>query len=141
MLNGTTKKIVVECPDCFNSIDLQAGGRFLSIREQFGEGNTWHLLDRKTAMMQETLRLSAFLARWIAVRLQRRPTLLPDTRAQCSNVYEVRDGTPKLAFEAIPDRAWPPADWGASDVCWIDNQTVGYTRVVGEEYRSSDPEF
>ena len=43
--NGTTKRLRGDCADCVTAIALHASSRILLIREQFSEGNTWHLLN------------------------------------------------------------------------------------------------
>ena len=108
-----------------NPIEVTNG--FAVIREQFGEGNTWHVLSLYNGELMETKGYPLFspdgkyaLCSQQDVEANYSPNILA--------LYEVTEGSLKKVFDAHPDSE----GWGPGDVKWLNSKTASFTRVSWE---------
>ena len=111
--------------------------RFAFIREQYGEGNTWHVLDRKNGKLTPVDGYPLFSPNGKAfVAIQ------TDLDAQYSStrmdVYDASGPAPRRLFQTLTDEESLFPKWGPVSVYWCDNATIVFQRAVGEAYVRSD---
>jgi hypothetical protein len=136
LLDGSRKRMEAECPECLLPVELLAAGRFLAIWEQWSEGNTWWLLDRKTGAMREIFGyplLSPDGSRFAAVSTD----LDAGFSRTILNIYAIEASGVMNAFEGISGKAqWEP-EWGATNIRWRNNTTLEFRRASAPDYRLS----
>lgn len=111
------------CPR--NVLELQGNGKFLVMREQFFEGNTWQLLDLRNGKLTETFGYSLFSpsgARFVAAS--------EDLDAGYSDtvldIYQVSASGIKRTFRAIQPKE---PGWAARDIRWDGEDTIRFLQV------------
>lgn len=125
LLDGVVFRISDES-GAYNMLELIDDGRFLVIREQYYEGNTWHLLDRKNGGLTEIRGYPLFSpdkTKFVAAS--------EDLDAQYSDtvldVYAVAPTGVHKVFQGIEN---PDATWAPRNVTWISDTTVSLTRAT-----------
>ncbi len=109
----------------FNLLELDESGRFLTLREQFSEGNTWHLVD---------------LDRGIITEIFGYPLFSPNgTKFVCAsedldagwsvNAFDVYQITPQGIMRVFQAMSPGAGTWAGRDVHWIDDQRIGFQRA------------
>ncbi|MBX7199219.1 MAG: hypothetical protein K1X51_07555 [Rhodospirillaceae bacterium] len=117
----------------YNLLELAAGGRFLAIRQQWYEGNTWQLLDRKTGVLTQISGYPLFspsMTRFVAAS--------EDLDAQYSatvlDVYGIDANGVKLEFQGITGEhpAWAPrkVKWRSETI--VDFHQATLTQATGD---------
>ena len=137
LLDGESRPLRGDCAECFVLVGLSADGRFAFIREQYGEGNTWHVLDRKNGKLTPVDGYPLFSPNGKAfVAIQ------TDLDAQYSStrmdVYDASGPAPRRLFQTLTDEESLFPKWGPVSVYWCDNATIVFQRAVGEAYVRSD---
>lgn len=114
----------------YNLMELAVGGRFLAIRQQWYEGNTWHLLDRKTGVLTQISGYPLF-----SPNMTKFVSASEDLDAQYSatvlDVYRVDASGVKLEFRGITAEH---ATWAPRKVKWRSETVVDfiYTTLTKE---------
>lgn len=110
----------------YNLLELAARGRFLVIRQQWYEGNSWQLLDRKTGILTEISGYPLFspnLTKFVAAS--------EDLDAQYSatvlDVYSVDASGVKLEFRGITAEY---ATWAPRKVKWRSETVVDFIHTT-----------
>lgn len=106
----------------FNVVETAAAGRFVVLREQLTEGDSWHILDRENRTMTEIFAYPLFSPdnrRFVVagINLDSRWT------ATILDLYEVSPQSITRVFRGIPEEM---PDWGPSHVSWLNNESVDF---------------
>lgn len=137
LLDGEQRPLWGQCAICFVLVALSADERFAIIREQYGEGNTWHVLDRKNGRLTLVDGYPLFSPdgkTFVAIQTD----LDAQYSATLMDVYDASGATPRRVFKTLTDEeSWSP-EWGPASVYWCDNATIAFQRAVGEAYVKSD---
>jgi hypothetical protein len=114
----------------YNVIDVQAGGRFATVRQQFHEGNTWHVLDLRSGRLTETSGYPLFSpsgSKFVSASMD----LLAGYSATVLDVYVVtRYGVTRVFRGIPPDQVVVP--WGPGRVRWLDDNTIAFMRTTSD---------
>jgi hypothetical protein len=138
MLDGTSQRLNDE-NDLMNIVDISPDKRFLVVREQFYEGNTWHIFDRQTGNLTHIGGYPLFSPNnlsFVAVEQDLDAGYSPNRMA----IYRVAGGV----IEEESDLLSEDDTWGPGFTSWIDNETVRFEMVSldtsdladGDPYRS-----
>lgn len=110
----------------YNLLELAVRGRFLAIRQQWYEGNTWQLLDRKTGVLTQisgyplfSLNMTKFVAASEDLDAQYSATVL--------DVYGVDASGVKLEFRGITAEH---ATWAPRKVKWRSETVVDFLHTT-----------
>lgn len=124
LLNGQDFRIADE-NERYNLLELAGGGRFLVIRQQFHEGNTWHLLDRKIGVLTAIGGYPLFSSsetKFVAAS--------EDLDAQYSDtvldIYAVDANGISQEFRGVAN---PGAKWGPRKVRWRSNTVIDFSQT------------
>lgn len=125
LLNG--KQIDLSNPEegDYDAVDLQVNGRFLILRDQWFEGNTWLILDRKNEKLTNIGGYPLFSpdqSRFVAIETDLDATY-SDT---VLDVYRVEGTRIVREYRAFANQ--DEVTWGAFRVTWSGNQTVRFTK-------------
>ncbi len=137
LLNGEPRPVRLECDECLVLVGVAANGRFAVIREQYGEGNTWHVLDRTNGNLTAINGYPLFSPSGKAfVAIQ------TDLNAQYSStlmdVYDASGANPRRTFRTLTDAESREPTWGPTSVYWCDEAAIVFQRYTGERYIKSD---
>jgi hypothetical protein len=138
LLNGEPRPVRRSwCDDCMVLVGFAAGERFAVIREQYYEGNTWHVLDRTNGKLTDISGYPLFSPNggaFVAIQT--------DLDAQYSwtliDVYDARGANPRRVFKGLTDAETRDPKWGPADVYWCDDTTIIFQRYTSEPYVKSD---
>jgi hypothetical protein len=114
-----------------NVLELADNHQYLVLREQYWEGNTWHLLNLNTGLMLETEGYPLFSpdGQWVVVSQM---DLLAGYSPNVLRIYKNIAGMPLVVFDA---HAFGK-DWGPTDVRWEGNSMVRFDYVtLSDDYR------
>ncbi|MFT3724393.1 MAG: hypothetical protein QM773_12480 [Hyphomonadaceae bacterium] len=134
LLDGSQKRFAADDPDSLVPVELLLNERFLAVWEQWSEGNTWWLLDRKSGALTEIFGyplLSPDGSRFVAASTD----LEANFSRTVLNVYSIGPSGLTRDFEAIGGKEqWLPK-WGASSVSWRDDTTIVFRRQLAPNYK------
>jgi hypothetical protein len=125
---------VMTDPDkSLSPIELQAGGRFVAIHEQYTESVDWRILDRQTGIHRKIGGYPLFSpdeTMFVAANEDLDVGYVDNVL----NVFLVAETGFRRVFEGIPH--WK-SDWAARNVRWDGNNTIRFSRVN----RVSEPPY
>lgn len=134
MMDETSRKLN-NVDELLNIVDISPDKRFLAVREQFYEGNTWYVFDRKTGDLTRINGYPLFSPdnlRFVAIEQDLDAGYSPNRMA----VYRVTDNSVEEEFDLIPKDAY----WGPGNTTWIDNETIRFEMVwLDDSASSGDP--
>lgn len=119
--------------ESLNVVELGGNGRFVVIRDQQYEGNTWRVLDLKTGKLTEIFGYPLFSpdrGKFVAASQD----LEADYSVTIFDIYRVTPRGIVRAFRGIPVSE---TDWAPRNVAWSGNDTIRFyrTSVDGTRYR------
>ena len=107
--------------EAFNALEVSTDEKYLVLREQYFEGNTWHLLNLKTGKLIETRGYPYF-----SPNNDKVVCIEQDVFANYSpnvlDLYEIKDDTLVKVFSGISKND----NWGPGKVTWINNEQVSF---------------
>jgi hypothetical protein len=107
--------------NAFTALGISTDGKYLVLREQYYEGNTWHLLNLKTGKLIETRGYPFFSPnndKVVCIELD----LLANYNPNVLDLYEINDDTLVKVFSGISKHD----NWGPGKVTWINNEQVSF---------------
>jgi hypothetical protein len=120
----------------YNALEVVGAGKYLVLREQYWEGNTWHLLNLETGEILETKGYPLF-----SPNNQKFVCSQRDLEAGYSpnvlSVYVIKQGKPVRVFSISPGED----DWGPGDVEWLNDATIKFQQVsINKDYKREEPD-
>jgi hypothetical protein len=123
------KDFVIQDPDkVYQPLEIQARGRFVVLREQFSEGNTWHLLDRRSGHFHEIYGYPLFapdMTRFVAASTD----MIAGFSPNIFDIYSVGATDITKEFEGFTDPYADTATWGSRAVHWENNAKVRFNHI------------
>lgn len=114
-----------------NVMELQGGGRFLTIREQFYEGNSWQVLDLTTGKLTDVFGYPLFSP-------DGRRFVVSDFPQEYNelvfDIYDVSDAGVSRVFQGAPKEDWYPYD-----IRWVGNDSIRFSRQSTTTFSMKGP--
>lgn len=123
MLDGTFQRLDNE-NDLLNIVDISPDTRFLVVREQFYEGNTWHIFDRQTGNLMNIGGYPLFSPNnlsFVVMEQDLDAGYSPNRMA----IYRVADSVVEEESSLLREGD----TWGPGVTSWIDNKTIRFEMV------------
>jgi hypothetical protein len=115
-----------------NVVELQGAGRFLTIREQFFEGNSWQILDLKTGKLTDVFGYPLFSPDGRRFVVSDFPQ---EYNKSVFDIYEVSDAGVSRTYRGFSKlRGWYPYD-----IRWAGNESIRFSRQSTTTFNMKGP--
>lgn len=117
---------IADAAKYMNVLELERMGRFLAIREQFYEGNTWHILDMRNGKRTDIAGYPLFSpdGNTFVAASEDLDAMWSDT---VLDVYQITESGIRRTFRGISAKN---PTWAARNVFWESNDRIRFSRAT-----------